>query len=490
MPRDRLRACPIKVRREHTVPLQEKIEMEIPQTLIAILTELSQRAVKDSVTLQKTILKLGYLSGNVYQRDMEDADPKCPMQALNICLRHLEAKGISTLSDFFSTTVPQMAQGALALAQNKIPLQRLLAQKPHCVTLSKNEVFAVLSAGFLGVVPPFPPDECDNFNSYNFFNITEDQPEKCYCLLAYFCLMAELPLDDPKRKEKVSYSRAVLAEGEADGLICASSPLLPFHVEGRGCIEAVEDALQADFANKYFGGGALGYGCVQEEIRLAVCPELYVMMLLAEVMADNEALHICGVEQFAHYSGYGDGFTFVCRAPSLVRQEALPPGAPTFHRCYFGRGPVTPSGHRDVEVFAIDALEFPAYRQYDEDLILREVRKAIIGFRGGPFTEPSKQIATGNWGCGVFGGDPQLKSLLQWVAASAVGKSSVYFTFGNAKVEVLGQVVAEIQGRGFDCGRLYALLKEAGASVKLQRYETIFEAIMDMLNRLPQYVEH
>lgn len=29
-------------------------------------------------------------------------------------------------------------------------------------------------------------------------------------------------------------------------------------------------------------------------------------------------------------------------------------------------------------------------------------------------------IATGNWGCGAFGGDVELKTLLQWIAASQV----------------------------------------------------------------------
>lgn len=29
-------------------------------------------------------------------------------------------------------------------------------------------------------------------------------------------------------------------------------------------------------------------------------------------------------------------------------------------------------------------------------------------------------IATGNWGCGAFGGDPEIKSMIQWLAASQV----------------------------------------------------------------------
>lgn len=30
--------------------------------------------------------------------------------------------------------------------------------------------------------------------------------------------------------------------------------------------------LQADFANKFLGGGVLGHGAVQEEIRFLICP--------------------------------------------------------------------------------------------------------------------------------------------------------------------------------------------------------------------------
>lgn len=29
-------------------------------------------------------------------------------------------------------------------------------------------------------------------------------------------------------------------------------------------------------------------------------------------------------------------------------------------------------------------------------------------------------VATGNWGCGAFGGDPEVKTIIQWLAASQV----------------------------------------------------------------------
>ena len=43
-----------------------------------------------------------------------------------------------------------------------------------------------------------------------------------------------------------------------------------------------------------------------------------------------------------------------------------------------------------------------------------------------PPAECTTGIATGNWGCGAFGGDVELKSLLQWIAASQVITSIFY----------------------------------------------------------------
>lgn len=53
-----------------------------------------------------------------------------------------------------------------------------------------------------------------------------------------------------------------------------------------------------------------------------------------------------------------------------------------------------------------------------------------------PTGEPRvRPVATGNWGCGVFRGDPELKALIQWVAASAAGcPVVVYHTFGDRRM--------------------------------------------------------
>lgn len=52
--------------------------------------------------------------------------------------------------------------------------------------------------------------------------------------------------------------------------------------------------LQVDFANKYMGGGVLGMGAVQEEIRVLICPEMIVTRLFTECLEKNESLIMKG----------------------------------------------------------------------------------------------------------------------------------------------------------------------------------------------------
>ncbi|ELR04937.1 hypothetical protein VC83_02825 [Pseudogymnoascus destructans] len=59
----------------------------------------------------------------------------------------------------------------------------------------------------------------------------------------------------------------------------------------------------------------------------------------------------------------------------------------------------------------------------------RKLRKAYTGFRASHITregsprEPFSVIYTGFWGCRTFGGNPDIKALIQWCAASLAGSS-------------------------------------------------------------------
>mmetsp|Transcript_47 Transcript_47/g.52 ORF Transcript_47/g.52 Transcript_47/m.52 type:complete len:154 (+) Transcript_47:1260-1721(+) len=57
-------------------------------------------------------------------------------------------------------------------------------------------------------------------------------------------------------------------------------------------------------------------------------------------------------------------------------------------------------------------------------------------------------FATGNWGCGAFGGDIPLKAMLQWIGCSEAKKKVLYHTFGDNRTEGLEQVVEAILKAG------------------------------------------
>lgn len=89
----------------------------------------------------------------------------------------------------------------------------------------------------------------------------------------------------------------------------------------------------------------------------------------------------------------------------------------------------------------MDAMDYrwqsPIF-QYTEEGFSRELGKvtelltpkAYIAFLE---VEKSRRgVATGNWGCGAFGGDLQHKFFLQWMAATLAGQPKVfYYTFAD-----------------------------------------------------------
>lgn len=56
--------------------------------------------------------------------------------------------------------------------------------------------------------------------------------------------------------------------------------------------------------------------------------------------------------------------------------------------------------------------------------------QAFVGFHHTLHT-PAPAVATGNWGCGAFNGDKNLKSLLQLIACCITNRPLVYYAFGD-----------------------------------------------------------
>ena len=108
---------------------------------------------------------------------------------------------------------------------------------------------------------------------------------------------------------------------------------------GQGLIED-QDLVQVDFANAFIGGGVLGEGCVQEEIRFIISPELIVSKFLCTKMEDNECIIITGSERFSSYTGYG-------RTYRLKDTVTISDDTPRDNR-----------NRRKTQIVAIDALNF------------------------------------------------------------------------------------------------------------------------------------
>lgn len=270
---------------------------------------------------------------------------------------------------------------------------------------------------------------------------------KVRCILHYFMSLCRGWSDASLRTRRIEFARWLLSENTTGITMPPSSgagvaPASPFNVsstlsvvqfDSELLIEKADGLLQVDFANSCLGGGVLGRGCVQEEIRFVVCPDMFVARLVCENLGPLEAVLMNGCEQYCDYSGYGKSFSFKCTLPKATIAPAPPHQSPIANVC----------------VVAIDATNFNATGlrpefQYRDSWIRKDFHKALVGFLGSnhssleagrPVANASTAaaIATGHWGCGAFGGDRELKFLLQWVAASLVRRNLLYCSFGDTE---------------------------------------------------------
>ena len=223
--------------------------------------------------------------------------------------------------------------------------------------------------------------------------------------------------------------------------------------------ETVGQTLQIDFANMYLGGGVLRSGCVQEEIRFLICPECLPGLLFSEVMDRGECIVIVGLERFSNYAGYSSTFRF-----------AGPHDDPT---------PCDGRGRVATAFLAIDALIYDdVEQQFNMMDVGRELVKAYCAFSfpSDPLIPDSvvqdsrakarfnssanyEVISTGNWGCGAFRGDVQLKFVIQWIAATLAGRPIRYFPFTDPAALGVEAFAREVRKAGVNVSTLFAMLR-------------------------------
>ena len=200
-----------------------------------------------------------------------------------------------------------------------------------------------------------------------------------------------------------------------------------------------------DFANKYIGGGVLNCGCVQEEILFCIDPEAIVSLYFMEVMSDNDAIGIYNTIQYSNYKGYGYSFTYDGCAIDFKDDK----------------------NNKKHRIIAIDAISlrysynffFSSNKTSSQD-INRDIHKAYVGFSLANLDNSiEKTISTGNWGCGAFGGNHELKFIQQWIAASFAGIDRLdYYTFGDKEAVLVAKFYDKIKEKFKTAEKLYNAL--------------------------------
>ncbi|RHY03253.1 hypothetical protein DYB36_008236 [Aphanomyces astaci] len=229
---------------------------------------------------------------------------------------------VEDATTLFTVTLPYMVSTALALPllfPSHVPL--LTRQVPSSVTLTKRQAACLIIHAFLCTFTAANT----SFNHFHFFDVfapsapppwsnaaATDQDatavQKLLTVLHYFSRFTTDNLCDNTNhqydQQVITYARHVLdtttpwTEGgmAGDGGGWADTlPWSPVQVHANGAIEDDVGAVQVDFANKFAGGGVLGHGCVQEEIRFLMNPECLVACLLTEVLGTRSIPSVSGI---------------------------------------------------------------------------------------------------------------------------------------------------------------------------------------------------
>lgn len=362
------------------------------------------------------------------------------------CNKDLEPDVVHHL---FRSLLPEMVQLALSVSElcNK-PIPLLKEGMNHSITLSQMQVASLLANAFFCTFPRRNNRKSEYFNypDINFYRLFEGSSpkkrEKLKTLLCYFRSVIE-----QKPTGLVTYTRKCL--DRPPNWKNSQNQLTKLHIT---CVGTIEDdghgMLQVDFANRFVGGGVTGSGLVQEEIRFLINPELIVSRLFTEALLQNECLIVTGTEQYSTYTGYADSYLWDGKHQDKTPRD-------TWQR-------------RCTEIVAMDALKFRNFlEQFHPEKMNRELNKAYCGFsRPGERSQDLSAVATGNWGCGVFGGDARFKALLQILAASEAGRDVAYFTFGDsALMKDVYDMHYFLTQRHVSVGALYSLLGQYYSSV-------------------------
>ena len=309
--------------------------------------------------------------------------------------------------------------------------------------LTRKEVALIFLLSFFNLIDVNQEKgrETNNFAVYQvLLSLYKIKFEFGRCFLNYLTIIGKwLSDDNPILKDKIKFIRNTIKPDIKN--FKKETQLCNISINKTESLFESKASYFVDFANMFIGGGVLQGGCVQEEILFATQPEAIVSMFFMEVMSDNDAIRIDNLIQYSNYSGYAHSFKF---KESAINNNDHINNMNNINNI---------NNIKTYKIIAIDAsVQYNKYEEIiEKDYIKRDIHKAFVGFNLVNFEDEKneeKSIATGNWGCGAFNGDHELKFFQQWVAASFAGIETLdYYCYGADEMNYILKNLKEIKNK-------------------------------------------
>ena len=367
---------------------------------------------------------------------------------------------------------------------NELPLLKT-CQKFAKIVLTRRQAALIFLLSFFNFLELNKSNSCNNFLVSNIlFTNIRAKFEFGRCFINYLIQIAKWLEEEENTnirssilEEEITYIRDNISQ-----MKYTDKELCELNINETNSLFNSNDSYIVDFANKYIGGGVLGKGCVQEEILFAIEPEAIVSLFFMQVMDNNDAIGIYNTIQYSKYEGYGDTFKFAGSAIPIDKDKIKKHKIIAIDSYNLNNNNINwqnfdnykNNNFKYYQSYTINTFNNYNNTNYynnfnnnyninSRDIIKRDIHKAYVGFNLINYEKQNeeKTIATGNWGCGAFGGNHELKFLEQWIAASLIGvKRLDYYTFGSEKMA--------------NCMKFYLKIKE--------KYRTAINLLEVLLN--------
>ncbi|KAG4101767.1 hypothetical protein H8356DRAFT_1654229 [Neocallimastix lanati (nom. inval.)] len=371
------------------------------------------------------------------------------------------------LPEYITTSIPVMRKYMnIALTFNKLQVLSLLANQFLCTFYEKTH-------------EKYDTPQCSFFILLSSTTVNDSSVEKLRCIIHYFDKMRKRDLESLK-SELITFQRISMDRNALPDWSNVKLDLCEFNIDDRK-IEDCENMLQLSCGNSHIGGSVLINRCFIEEIRFAICPELFISMIFTQKLYYLESSIIKGIERFSNYIGCDDGFKY--------------------NGDYDDQTPIDESKKRATEVAAIDPHYYSAstyYDQYSKNEVLRELNKLYSGFKENNISSLKKgsYVATTHWGTINYNGDIELTSILQILAASVAGRKINYckcICGGYKQLHNMNEFLDSLKKHNITTDKLYKFIRSYRHEViiNVSKSEPPECTLMEyILNRINHHYNH